>query len=342
MMAFMSASRRGDSSITATYALASVQPWTMCPASGRSIPFTSEPDTAREGEPEGESERTPEDATDNKVSKAVPTQSNECDPASKPTMLNNWIQQESLETYSIRQTSNCNPALVTTNNNNMDEDNHNDNNNNQDSCSEHGSVHHHHHEHDDHSDATNHPSQQGSASADNDDKDTPTSVQVNNSNTNNNTSTSTQVDESEGPASHRVRNVPLPADSKECESAATISHFIDHRFKKYQYYGTAARVTSTSCTTVANADSMSSHIKVSIVCESVNAPNTGLTVTGANCSESAGRLAMRIQSHLSKQSVQSKQIEIIKVGTLDQVADIMTKPLARDLFERLRYKLMGW
>jgi hypothetical protein len=42
------------------------------------------------------------------------------------------------------------------------------------------------------------------------------------------------------------------------------------------------------------------------------------------------------RSHLNK------EITVEKVDTEDQLADIFTKPLSREVFERLRKKLMGW
>jgi hypothetical protein len=35
-------------------------------------------------------------------------------------------------------------------------------------------------------------------------------------------------------------------------------------------------------------------------------------------------------------------IKVVKVDTEEQLADLFTKPLAREVFERLRFMLMGW
>ena len=38
----------------------------------------------------------------------------------------------------------------------------------------------------------------------------------------------------------------------------------------------------------------------------------------------------------------SGTVEVKKISTDEQLADLFTKPLAREVFERLRVKLMGW
>jgi hypothetical protein len=46
--------------------------------------------------------------------------------------------------------------------------------------------------------------------------------------------------------------------------------------------------------------------------------------------------------HWFRDHVRHGQVQIVKVDTLAQVADIFTKGLAREAFERVRKLLMGW
>ena len=46
--------------------------------------------------------------------------------------------------------------------------------------------------------------------------------------------------------------------------------------------------------------------------------------------------------HHFRGAVASGRIKIESIGTSDQLADIGTKPLAKDLFRRLRKEIMGW
>jgi len=46
------------------------------------------------------------------------------------------------------------------------------------------------------------------------------------------------------------------------------------------------------------------------------------------------------KSHLTE--LGPAPITVEKIGTTDQLADLFTKPLPKDVFERLRLKLMGW
>ena len=39
---------------------------------------------------------------------------------------------------------------------------------------------------------------------------------------------------------------------------------------------------------------------------------------------------------------ESYRMSVEKIDTADQVADLFTKPLPREPFEKLRFKLMGW
>ena len=49
-----------------------------------------------------------------------------------------------------------------------------------------------------------------------------------------------------------------------------------------------------------------------------------------------------LKYHHFRLAVQRKQIEILPIDTLEQIADILTKPLQNEKFIYLRYKLMGW
>jgi hypothetical protein len=51
---------------------------------------------------------------------------------------------------------------------------------------------------------------------------------------------------------------------------------------------------------------------------------------------------MNIKYHHFREAVQNGQITIHAIDTLDQLADIFTKPLGVDLFEKLRKLIMGW
>ena len=46
--------------------------------------------------------------------------------------------------------------------------------------------------------------------------------------------------------------------------------------------------------------------------------------------------------HHFREHVRNKKIEIIKIGTEDQVGDLFTKPLAQNLFQKFRKRIMGW
>ena len=49
-----------------------------------------------------------------------------------------------------------------------------------------------------------------------------------------------------------------------------------------------------------------------------------------------------VKVHWFRQHLQPGILEVLKIDTENQLADIFTKPLVREIFERLRYKLMGW
>jgi hypothetical protein len=49
-----------------------------------------------------------------------------------------------------------------------------------------------------------------------------------------------------------------------------------------------------------------------------------------------------VRMHWFREHVRSGQIQVVKVDTTAQVADIFTKGLAREIFERVRKLLMGW
>ena len=48
------------------------------------------------------------------------------------------------------------------------------------------------------------------------------------------------------------------------------------------------------------------------------------------------------RQHLNDGRDGSPSIKVVKVGTEEQLADLFTKPLSREVFERLRKMLMGW
>jgi hypothetical protein len=51
---------------------------------------------------------------------------------------------------------------------------------------------------------------------------------------------------------------------------------------------------------------------------------------------------LNIKYHHFREAVESGEVTIHKVGTLDQLADIFTKPLAHVLFDKFRMAIMGW
>jgi hypothetical protein len=51
---------------------------------------------------------------------------------------------------------------------------------------------------------------------------------------------------------------------------------------------------------------------------------------------------MNLKYHHFREAVQSGDVTIHAIHTLDQLADIFTKPLAVDLFTKLRISIMGW
>jgi hypothetical protein len=51
---------------------------------------------------------------------------------------------------------------------------------------------------------------------------------------------------------------------------------------------------------------------------------------------------MNIKYHHFREAVQNGHVTIHAIDTLDQLADIFTKPLGVDLFEKLRQLIMGW
>ena len=63
----------------------------------------------------------------------------------------------------------------------------------------------------------------------------------------------------------------------------------------------------------------------------------------ANCVKFSPRTKhIALKYHHFRQHVKSGKLEIIKISTEEQTADLFTKPLAYDLFAYLRRKLMGW
>jgi hypothetical protein len=51
---------------------------------------------------------------------------------------------------------------------------------------------------------------------------------------------------------------------------------------------------------------------------------------------------MNLKYHHFREAVQQGKVTIHAINTLDQMADIFTKPLERTLFQKLRYSIMGW
>jgi hypothetical protein len=51
---------------------------------------------------------------------------------------------------------------------------------------------------------------------------------------------------------------------------------------------------------------------------------------------------MNLKYHQFREAVRKGQVTIHAINTLDQLADIFTKPLALDLFTKLRFGIMGW
>ncbi len=51
---------------------------------------------------------------------------------------------------------------------------------------------------------------------------------------------------------------------------------------------------------------------------------------------------INVRMHHFRGAVASGIIKVESIGTLEQLADIATKPLARELFTHLRRKIMGW
>jgi hypothetical protein len=51
---------------------------------------------------------------------------------------------------------------------------------------------------------------------------------------------------------------------------------------------------------------------------------------------------MNIKYHHFRNAVLSGLVSIHAIGTDDQMADVLTKPLALDLFKKHRMGIMGW
>jgi hypothetical protein len=51
---------------------------------------------------------------------------------------------------------------------------------------------------------------------------------------------------------------------------------------------------------------------------------------------------MNIKYHHFREAVCLKKVTIKSIGTLDQIADIFTKPLGLELFVKFRKLIMGW
>ncbi|CAB9526109.1 expressed unknown protein [Seminavis robusta] len=49
-----------------------------------------------------------------------------------------------------------------------------------------------------------------------------------------------------------------------------------------------------------------------------------------------------VKVHWFRSHLKPGKLEVAKIDTADQLADMFTKPLAREVFERLRLRLMGW
>ena len=51
---------------------------------------------------------------------------------------------------------------------------------------------------------------------------------------------------------------------------------------------------------------------------------------------------LNLELHHFRSYINKKRISIIKIASLDQPADLLTKPLPEELFVKLRKKVMGW
>ena len=49
-----------------------------------------------------------------------------------------------------------------------------------------------------------------------------------------------------------------------------------------------------------------------------------------------------VKVHWFRSHLEAGKLEVEKIDTVDQLADMFTKPLSREVFERLRLRLMGW
>lgn len=67
-----------------------------------------------------------------------------------------------------------------------------------------------------------------------------------------------------------------------------------------------------------------------------------MSYQGSTCLFHQTVFHIAIKYHHFREHVRKKMIIIHHVGTKDQLADIFTKPLPRDLFRDLRFRLLGW
>jgi hypothetical protein len=49
-----------------------------------------------------------------------------------------------------------------------------------------------------------------------------------------------------------------------------------------------------------------------------------------------------VKYHWFRQHLKPGELEVQRIDTSEQLADILTKPLPRESFERMRLKLIGW
>ena len=92
-------------------------------------------------------------------------------------------------------------------------------------------------------------------------------------------------------------------------------------------------------------------VKERLAPETITIPTIGCTVfednEGAKAMVTVPKMRPRTKHingrmHHFRGAVASGRLKIESIDTSDQLADIGTKPLAKDLFTRLRGRIMGW
>jgi hypothetical protein len=78
-----------------------------------------------------------------------------------------------------------------------------------------------------------------------------------------------------------------------------------------------------------------------IMCRAFEDNNSALLLSNSQHLTNRNKYLL-VKLHHFWSHVKSGEIEIIKVDTSLQVADLLTKGLSREVFERLRHLIMGW